>query len=113
MAEARASIRRGSTLSKPQQAHLSKLQTEDRTDSTAGISMEPGGLSTAAAQQGSKLPTVPAPEYSEAPPSYEDAVAAELPPVNGLRPDYQPPPPGVDDLLDRDEKRGLRGRRDS
>jgi len=30
--------------------------------------------------------------YEEPPPSYEDAVASDLPPVDGPRPDYAPPP---------------------
>jgi len=49
---------------------------------------------------------VPPPEpYDEAPPSYEDAIAADLPPVDAPRPDYAPPPVGEDDVLRRDEKR--------
>ena len=35
----------------------------------------------------------PAPhEYDDAPPSYEDAVGANLPPINGYRGSYRPPP---------------------
>ncbi|KAJ9628808.1 hypothetical protein H2203_002711 [Taxawa tesnikishii (nom. ined.)] len=48
-----------------------------------------------------------APAYSEAPPSYEDAIAMDLPPVDGPRRDYVPPTPAADDdPLMRDEKRG-------
>ncbi|KAF2716924.1 hypothetical protein K431DRAFT_256534 [Polychaeton citri CBS 116435] len=44
--------------------------------------------------------------YDDAPPSYEDAIASELPPMDAPRPDYAPPPPAEDDALRRDEKRG-------
>jgi len=44
------------------------------------------------------------PVYSEAPPSYEDAVIHDLPPVDGLRRDYAPPSLTEDPLLDRNEK---------
>jgi hypothetical protein len=33
-----------------------------------------------------------APEYEDAPPSYEDAVGLDLPPIDGYRGSYQPPP---------------------
>ena len=32
------------------------------------------------------------PPYDEAPPSYEDAIAQDLPPIDGPRSDYAPPP---------------------
>lgn len=32
------------------------------------------------------------PGYDEAPPSYEDAIGQDLPPINGYRGSYQPPP---------------------
>jgi hypothetical protein len=32
------------------------------------------------------------PGYDDAPPSYEDAIGADLPPINGYRGSYQPPP---------------------
>lgn len=32
------------------------------------------------------------PPYDDAPPSYEDAVGQDLPPINGYRGNYQPPP---------------------
>jgi len=46
-----------------------------------------------------------APVYADAPPSYEDAVAADLPPVTAPRPEYAPPPQVEDPVLGRDEKR--------
>lgn len=46
------------------------------------------------------------PAYSEAPPSYEDAIATNLRPVNAPRPDYAPPPAVEDDVLSNDEKKG-------
>jgi len=33
-----------------------------------------------------------APAYDDAPPSYEDAIGQDLPPINGYRGSYQPPP---------------------
>ncbi|KAH7138644.1 arrestin [Dendryphion nanum] len=44
-------------------------------------------------QQGQPVggPQIPAP-YDEAPPSYEDAIGQDLPPINGYRGSYQPPP---------------------
>ena len=44
------------------------------------------------------------PLYSEAPPSYEDAVALDLAPVDGLRRDYAPPTSAEDPLFSRDAK---------
>lgn len=37
-------------------------------------------------------PAASAPAYDEAPPSYEDAIGQDLPPINGYRGSYQPPP---------------------
>lgn len=34
----------------------------------------------------------PQPPYDDAPPSYEDAIGQDLPPINGYRGSYQPPP---------------------
>ena len=52
----------------------------------------------------------PPPVYSEAPPSYEDAVADQLPPVNGTtRPEFAPPASGgqgEDRLLPREGEGG-------
>lgn len=50
-------------------------------------------------------PASPQPPYEDAPPSYEDAVGQDLPPINGYRGSYQPPP--VPDGAPRisDEKR--------
>ncbi|KAF1812149.1 hypothetical protein P152DRAFT_473873 [Eremomyces bilateralis CBS 781.70] len=57
-------------------------------------------------QPGAPLPPqrrpVPDPnaQYDEAPPpSYEDAIAQDLPPIDGPRPDYAPPPPNQDDMF--------------
>lgn len=52
------------------------------------------------------LPLRPGEEFVDAPPSYEDAIASELPPIDGYRPAYAPPPAAEDRLLSRDEKRG-------
>jgi len=37
-------------------------------------------------------PQGPQPPYDDAPPSYEDAIGADLPPIDGYRGNYQPPP---------------------
>ena len=109
MAEARASVRRTSTI-KISNAMSEKLQMEDRkqsTTSTPTIPLEaPGSVGTADRPQNP-------PQYSDAPPSYEDAIAMEFPPVDAPRPDYAPPPAPEDDILRGDEKSRLRNRRDS
>ncbi|KAI7310071.1 hypothetical protein KC315_g12725 [Hortaea werneckii] len=46
------------------------------------------------------------PAFEDAPPSYEDAIAGNVRPVNAPRPDYAPPPTGEDELLGKDEKKG-------
>jgi hypothetical protein len=45
-----------------------------------------------------------APGYEEAPPSYEDAVAGTMAPVQGPRGDYAPPPSGGEDERFRGRK---------
>lgn len=60
----------------------------------------------AVAPASSMQPEAPPPEYSEAPPSYEDAIAQDLPPVEGPRREYAPPAALEDDPMLRDEKRG-------
>jgi hypothetical protein len=67
---------------------------------------KPHGASSTSASASIDLP---APSYDEAPPSYEDAIASDLPPVDGPRPHYDPPPapPGEDGIGARDEKRGF------
>lgn len=47
--------------------------------------------------------------YGDAPPSYEDAVADDMAPINAPRPDYAPPPVAEDDILRKDEKKGWVG----
>lgn len=49
----------------------------------------------------------PAPGYEDAPPSYEDAIASDMPVIDGPRPDYEPPPaPAGESAVGReDEKR--------
>ncbi|EME82853.1 uncharacterized protein MYCFIDRAFT_137486 [Pseudocercospora fijiensis CIRAD86] len=50
------------------------------------------------------------PQYDDAPPSYEDAIAQNAPPVTGARPQYAPPPPVEDRILgEADEKKGWVG----
>lgn len=49
------------------------------------------GPSPAVAGPSTGLPPQSAPGYDDAPPSYEDAVAEHVPPVDGPRPGYRPP----------------------
>jgi len=71
----------------------------------AGFNAQPGKPSTLHAPpqaQAVHTPTTgfagqsaqppPAPAYDDAPPSYEDAVGLNLPPINGYRGSYMPPP---------------------
>lgn len=113
MAEARANVKRPSTL-KTSNTMDEKLRTEGRKQSAAAVSAKPVETSEAAeAKEAAQQETSRLPVYSEAPPSYEDAIATDLPPVDAPRPDYAPPPAGDDNVLRGDEKKGLRGRRDS
>lgn len=108
MKEARAAARRdsGGALS-------SKLRVEDRQSSQpAAASVPPTPIEPIP----SFLPPRPGvvmeqqpPDYSEAPPSYEDAIASQLPPIDAPRPDYAPPPSREDDVLRNDEKKGWVG----
>jgi hypothetical protein len=54
----------------------------------------------------SQLPPQPVSGDDDAPPSYEDAIASELPPINGPRPGYRPPAaPEGESRITGDEKR--------
>ena len=106
MAEAKASIRRAST-SKSSTAMDDKLQNEGRKESLAEVPMTPIDESATAAfpaQQGSSQPHEP-PLYSDAPPSYEDAIATGMPPIDARRPEYAPPAAAEDNVLRGDEKK--------
>ena len=85
-----------------------KLKTEGRQSSVSGASA-PGLVKDTApgipARPGQPVPQPP-PDYAEAPPSYEDAIANDLPPVDAPRPEYVPPPSGDDHMLRQDEKKG-------
>ena len=112
MAEAKTSVRRTST-AKTSTSHAAngKLEAEGRKQSASAVpssSAEASG-SSGAASVPSQQENSQALMYSDAPPSYEDAIASNLPPVDAPRPDYAPPPPGEDDVLRGDEKK----RRDS
>ena len=65
------------------------------------------------AYEGSRIPSSAAAAHMDAPPSYEDAIASDLPPVDARRPNYEPPSTGEDNLLGGDEKKDFGGRRDS
>ncbi|KAF1935832.1 arrestin [Clathrospora elynae] len=49
------------------------------------------GFSSANAFAGQPTQAHAAPAYDDAPPSYEDAIGQDLPPINGYRGSYQPP----------------------
>jgi len=108
MAEARERIHQPSVTDPASE----KQRREYRRDSEFGTNQVPltpaeeGGpsaLNDTAARPGTMQE---APMYSDAPPSYEDAIASNIPPVDAPRPAYEPPPAGEDDLLRRDEKKG-------
>jgi hypothetical protein len=67
----------------PQQAHTPITPTSPTHQGFAGPHAVPPA-------QGAPGPNLPA--YEDAPPSYEDAIGADLPPINGYRGSYQPPP---------------------
>ena len=52
----------------------------------------PVAVASSSAQQEEQDSAAPPPMYDEPPPSYEDTIASDLPPVDGPRPDYAPPP---------------------
>lgn len=116
MAEARADVKRPVNPQGPSgppepSAMDEKLKTEGRTSSMAGPSTAvPSSPVHETAPQVPARPGQPVaqapPDYSEAPPSYEDAIAADVGPVNAPRPDYAPPSTGEDHMLRQDEKRG-------
>lgn len=86
-----------------------KLRTEGRkpvlaSPTSAGPSSAEPASPAIPPRPGQAAP--PPDPYDEAPPSYEDAIAVDLPPVDAPRPDYAPPPVGEDDVLRRDEKAG-------
>ncbi|KAF2839389.1 arrestin [Patellaria atrata CBS 101060] len=58
-----------------------------------GQYLAPAGPSIAQPYQGSAPHSGAAPGYDDAPPSYEDAIASDMPPIDGPRRDYAPPPP--------------------
>ncbi|KAK4551834.1 hypothetical protein LTR86_010830 [Recurvomyces mirabilis] len=111
MAREKANIHRPSAANIPM---TDKLKTEGRLPPESGAGQVPPTPMEGPSSSGPpELPARPGdvgdaqpPMYSEAPPSYEDAIASDLPPVNAPRPEYAPPPPATDDALLRDEKKG-------
>ena len=110
MADAKSNVKRTPT-SKTSEAMNEKLQAEGRKDSTYSVPPTPiDGPSDADAQFPARQGNLqPEPAYNDAPPSYEDAIASSLPPVDARRPEYAPPPASEDEVLMGDEKK----RRDS
>ena len=72
------------------------MQGSDHDASTTRISRKPAtGTGSETLTSPSMAPTPDqsgVPPYDDAPPSYEDAIAQDLPPVDGPRRDYAPPP---------------------
>lgn len=88
-----------------------KLRMETRT-SKFGATQVPPASATSGPSNAPEIPPRPEagtgqvlPTYADAPPSYEDAIASDLQPVDAPRPDYAPPPPAEDDVLRGVEKR--------
>jgi hypothetical protein len=73
-----------------------KLEMEARRNSGFGMNQVPIDIEEEQPQQHLNDS---APEYGDAPPSYEDAIASDLPPVRAQRPQYAPPPMGEDGKL--------------
>jgi hypothetical protein len=115
MAQARADVKRKPIINtiNTKDALDEKLKAEEGQGSVNAVPETPieGPSYDTPARQGTALPSQP-PIYDDAPPSYEDAVASSMPPVDARRPEYAPPPAEEDDVLRRDEKSGLM-RRDS
>lgn len=118
MAEARAGIRHNSVTEQASEKpapEKPKMETGRTSDFGAG-QVPPTPIAEAGPSTVPEMPARPGtgteelpPMYSEAPPSYEDAVATGLRPVDTPRPEYAPPPAGEDDVLRRDEKTGWVG----
>lgn len=93
------------------QAMDEKLKTEGRQSTAAGPSSSM--LPTPTQPDAPEIPARPGQpvppqeqDFGDAPPSYEDAIASDMPSVDAPRPDYAPPPTGEDPILGRDEKKG-------
>jgi hypothetical protein len=71
-----------------------KLDMEARRNSGFGMNQVPIDIEEEQPQQQHFNDS--APDYGDAPPSYEDAIASDLPPVQAPRPQYAPPPTGDD-----------------
>lgn len=112
MAQARLNPKRRQTAEKTT-ALDEKLKAEQGKDSAVPETPIEGPSHEFPARQGMAMPPQQQPPYDDAPPSYEDAIATDLAPVDVPRPNYQPPPVAEDDVLRRDEKKGFGGRRDS
>jgi hypothetical protein len=67
-----------------------KLEIEARRNSDFGMNQVPIDIEEERPHQ--QHFNDAAPDYGEAPPSYEDAIATDLPPVRAPRPQYAPPP---------------------
>ena len=114
IAQAKANVKRPSVATTPV---ADKLRTEGRLPSDFGSNqVPPTPIETPGPSNLEELPPRAGaaddgepPMYSDAPPSYEDAIAATLPPVNAPRPNYEPPPAAEDDVLRQDEKKGWVG----
>lgn len=110
--EAKINLRRVSTAGSTGSARRQKASAVGLSSTKQGPSGA-GGASSGSTQPGTNPPPAAhPPNYADAPPSYEDAIGSQLPPLDGSRPQYMPPSAGEDDLLQGDEKARLK-RRDS
>jgi hypothetical protein len=77
----------GASLSAPQQPLDAPHTPVDHPGFSGASAFPPAQGAPHNAPQPGALPT-----YDDAPPSYEDAIGQDLPPINGYRGSYQPPP---------------------
>lgn len=117
MAEARAAVKQPSRKNSSRKSSVpGKPTLIGPTDSQASLQfgagqVPPTPIDTPGPTGTQQLPPRPGatsedpPMYADAPPSYEDAIATSLPPINAARPEYVPPTAGEDTVLDRDEKK--------
>lgn len=73
-------------------------QQPGRTQGVGQLSSGPADTIPFASSSSSSQGTVNPSSYEDAPPSYEDAIAQDLPPIDGPRRNYEPPPNSSSDL---------------
>ncbi|KAF2231681.1 arrestin [Viridothelium virens] len=80
----------------PPQALLDAMQDSDHDNRPARVARKSAaggeGTNTTSPSTASSLGQPVETQYEDAPPSYEDVIAQDLPPIDGPRRDYAPPP---------------------